>query len=122
MLEATAVNTIEFTCLVSCHSSSKDVFFHGDGCWGNCKFWAFWSKDISSGVLGAEFFLERWITYLTWIPEEVEGTTPVVDVLAILQTILECVVEALEMRYLNILIQGFQYCRSVFSLLLKNVF
>ena len=39
MLEATAVNTIGFTCLKSCHSSSGDVFFDGDGCWGNCKFW-----------------------------------------------------------------------------------
>ena len=39
MVEATAVNTIEFTCLESCHSSSGDVFF--DGCLGNFKFWAF---------------------------------------------------------------------------------
>ena len=30
MVEATAVNNIEFTCLESCHSSS-DVFFDGDG-------------------------------------------------------------------------------------------
>ena len=41
MVEATTVNTIEFTCLESCHSSSGDVFFDGDGCWGNCKFSAF---------------------------------------------------------------------------------
>ena len=41
MVEATAVNTIEFTCLESGHSSSGDVFFDGDGCWDNCKFWAF---------------------------------------------------------------------------------
>ena len=41
MVEATAVNTIGFTCLESCHSSSGDVFFDGDGCWGNCKFWTF---------------------------------------------------------------------------------
>ena len=38
---AIAVNTIDFNCLESCHSSSGDVFFDGDGCWGNCKFWAF---------------------------------------------------------------------------------
>ena len=41
MVEATAVNTIEFTFLESFQSSSGDVFFEGDGCWGNCKFWAF---------------------------------------------------------------------------------
>ena len=37
MVEATAVNTIEFTCLKSCQSSSGDVFFEGDCCWRNCK-------------------------------------------------------------------------------------
>ena len=41
MVEATAVNTSEFTCLESYHSSSGDVFFDRDGCWGNCTFWAF---------------------------------------------------------------------------------
>ena len=42
MVEDTALNTIQFTCLESCrHSSSGDVFFDRDGCWGNCKFWAF---------------------------------------------------------------------------------
>ena len=41
MVEATAVNTIEFTCLENCHSSSGDVFIDVDGCWGNFKFWAF---------------------------------------------------------------------------------
>ena len=42
MVEATAVHTTELTCLESCHSSSSgDVFFDGDGCWGNCKLWAF---------------------------------------------------------------------------------
>ena len=40
MVEATAVHTIEFTCLESCHSSSGDVFLDGDGCWGNCNLWA----------------------------------------------------------------------------------
>ena len=37
MVETTAVNTTEFTCLESCHCSSGDVFFYGDGFWGNCK-------------------------------------------------------------------------------------
>ena len=42
MVEATAVNTIEFTCMESCHSSSsRDIFFGRDSCWGNCRFWAF---------------------------------------------------------------------------------
>ena len=41
MVEATTVDTIEFTCQENCHSSSGDVFLDGDGCWGNCKFWAF---------------------------------------------------------------------------------
>ena len=41
IVEATTVNTIEFTCLKSCHSSSGDIFFDGEGCWGNTKFWDF---------------------------------------------------------------------------------
>ena len=41
MVEATAVHTIQFTCLESCHSSSGDVFLDGNGCWCNYKFWAF---------------------------------------------------------------------------------
>ena len=41
MVEATAVNTIEFIHLENCHISSGDVFFDGDGSWGNCKFWVF---------------------------------------------------------------------------------
>ena len=41
MVEATTVHTIEFTCLASCHNSSGDLFLDGDGCWVNCKFWAF---------------------------------------------------------------------------------
>ena len=32
MVESTAVKTIECTCLESCHSTSGDVFFDGDGC------------------------------------------------------------------------------------------
>ena len=34
MLEATAVNTIEFICLESCHTGSGDIFFDRDGCHG----------------------------------------------------------------------------------------
>ena len=41
MVEATAVKTIEFACLESYHSSSGDILLDGDGCWSNCKFWAF---------------------------------------------------------------------------------
>ena len=43
MVEATAVHTIEFTYLKSCHSSSSNsvVFLDGDGCWGNFKLLAF---------------------------------------------------------------------------------
>ena len=41
VVEATAVNTIEFNCMESCHSSSGVIFFDRDGCWGNCKFWPF---------------------------------------------------------------------------------
>ena len=63
MVEATAVNTIEFTYLESCHSSSGDVFFDEDDCWGNCKFGPFCSKDFQVLVS----FLERLITYLSWI-------------------------------------------------------
>ena len=37
MVEPTAVNTTEFTCL----ESSGDIFFDRDGFWGDCKFWAF---------------------------------------------------------------------------------
>ena len=119
MLEATAVNTIEFTCLVSCHSKSGDALFDGDGCWGNCKSWAFCHKDISSGI-GS--FLERLITHLSWIHEEVEGVTAVLKVLVVLEAILEVIVEALEMRSLHFLIWVFLYCRDVFSLLLKFMF
>ena len=34
LVEATAVHTIEFTCLESCNSGSEDVFLDGDGCLG----------------------------------------------------------------------------------------
>ena len=118
VVKANAVNTIEFTCLESCHSSSGDVFFDGDGCWGNCKFGPFCSKDFSSGV---NAFFKRLITHLSWIPEEVEEVTVVLKVLVVLEVILEVVVE-MEMKCLIFLIWVFWYCRNVFSLLLKIMF
>ena len=48
MVEATAVHTIEFTCLESCNSSSGDVFLDGDGCWGNCKLGLLTQKAINT--------------------------------------------------------------------------
>ena len=62
MVKATAVNTIEFTCLEGGHSISGNIFFDGDGCWGNCKFGPFCSKDFSSGVSS---FSERLITHFS---------------------------------------------------------
>ena len=112
MVEATAVHTIEFTCLESCHSSSGDVFLGGDGCWGNCKLGPFCSKDFSSGVTS---FLERLITHLPWILEEVEEVTAVLKVLVVLEAIIEVAVEDLEMRCLSFLIWMFLYCRNVFT-------
>ena len=47
MVEATAVHTIEFTCLESCHSSSGNVFLDRDGSWGNCKLWSFLSETLA---------------------------------------------------------------------------
>ena len=59
------------------------------------------SIDFSSGVSS---FLERLITHLSWIPEEVEEVTAVLEVLVVLKAILEVVVQDLEMRSLSILI------------------
>ena len=50
MLEANAVNTIEFTCLESCHCSSGDVFLDGDVAVITANFGPFCSKDFSSSV------------------------------------------------------------------------
>ena len=61
------------------------------------NFGPFCSKDLSSGVSS---FLERLITYLSWIHEEVEEVTAVLKVLVVLEAILEVVVEDLEMRCL----------------------
>ena len=83
------------------------------------NFGPFCSKDFSSGVSS---FLERLITHLSWILEEVEEVTAVLKVLAVLEAILEVVVEDLEMRCLSFLIWVFLYCRNVFPLLLKILF
>ena len=64
MVEATAVNTIELTCLESCHSTSGDVFFDGMVGGVTANFVPFCSKDFS---LGVNSFLERLITHLSWI-------------------------------------------------------
>ena len=119
MVEGTAFNTIEVTCLENCHSSSGDVFFDGDGCLCNCKFWDFCRKDPSSGVIS---FLKRLITHLSWILEELEEVTAVLKVWVVLEAILEVVAEASEMRCLSFLIWVFLYCRNVFSLLPNMVF
>ena len=77
------------------------------------------SKEFSSGVSS---FLERLITHLSWILEEVEEVTAVMNVLVVLEAILEDVVEDLEMRCLSFLIWVFLYYRKIFSLLLKIMF
>ena len=116
MVEATAVNNIEFTCLESCHSSSGDIFFDRDDCLGTANFGPFCSRYFSSGVSS---FLERLITHLSWILELVQEMAVV---LKVLEAILEVIMEALEMRLLSFLILVLLYCRKVFSLLLKMVF
>ena len=80
------------------------------------NFGPFCSKAFSSGVSS---FLERLITHLSWIFEEVEGVTAVLKVLVVLEAVLSVVVEDLEMRCLSFLIWVFLCCRYVFSLLLK---
>ena len=83
------------------------------------NFGPFCSKDLSSGVSS---FLERLITHLSWICEEVEAVTAVLKVLVVLEANLGVVVEDLEMRCLSLLIWVFLYCMNVFSLLLKIMF
>ena len=83
------------------------------------NFGPFCSQGFSSGVSS---FLERLITHLSLILQEVEEVTAVLKVLAVLEAILEVVVEALEMRCFSFLIWVLLYCRNVFSLLLKMVF
>ena len=82
------------------------------------NFGPFCGKDFSSGV---SYFLERLTTHLSWILEVVEEVAIVLKVMAVLEASLE-VVEALEMRCMNILIWVFLYCRKVFFLLFKMVF
>ena len=50
------------------------------------NFGPFCSKDLSSGVSS---FLERLITHLSWILEEVEEVTAVLKVLVVLEAIFE---------------------------------
>ena len=85
----------------------------------NVHFGPFCSKDFSSGVSS---FLERLITHLSWILEEVQEVTALLKVLVVLEAILEVVVEDLEMWSLSFLIWVFLYWRNVFSLLLKIMF
>ena len=85
MVEATAVHTIEFACLESCHSRSGDAFFDGMVAGVTANFGPFCSKDVTSGVSS---FLERLITHLFWILEEVHEVTAVLRVLVILEAIL----------------------------------
>ena len=89
MVEATAVHTIEFTCLESCNSSSGDVFLEGMAAGVTANLGPFCSKDFSSGVSS---FLERLITHLSLILEEVEEVTAVLKVLVVLEAILEVAV------------------------------
>ena len=65
------------------------------------NFGPFCSKYFSSGISS---FLERLITQLSWILEEVEEVTAVLRLLVVLEAILEVVVEDLEMRCLSFLI------------------
>ena len=56
------------------------------------KFGPFCTKDFSSGVSS---FLDRLITHLSWILEEVEEVKVVLKVLGVLVVIMEVVVEDL---------------------------
>ena len=82
------------------------------------NFVPFCSKDFYSGVSS---FLERLINQLSWILEEVEEVKAGLKELILLETILEVVVEALQMRCLSFLIWMFLNCRNVLSVL-KMVF
>ena len=80
--------------------------------WVTANFGPFCSKDFSSGVSS---LLERLITHLSWIHEEVEEVNAVLQLLVFLVAILEFVVEDLEMRCLSFLIWVFllQRCLGV---------
>ena len=99
-----------------CHNRSGDVFsLMGMVAGVTANFGPFCSKDFSSGVSS---FLEKLITHLSWIHEEVEEVKAVLKVLVVL----EAVLEDLEMRCLRFLIWVLLYCRNVFSLLMKIMF
>ena len=121
MVEATTVHTIQFTCLENHHSSRGVEMYSlmGMVAWVTGNFGPFCSKDFSSGVSS---FLERLITHLSWILEEVEEVTVVLEVLVVLEAILEVVAKDLEMRSLSFFIWVFLYWRNVFSLLLTIMF
>ena len=112
MVEATAVNTIEFIHLESLDCTSGDGSLMGMVPGLTANFGPFYSKDFSSGVSS---FLERLITHLSLILDKVEEVTAVLKVLVVS----EVAVEDLEKRCLSFLIWVFLYCRNVFSLLLK---
>ena len=114
MVEATAVHTIEFTFLAWRAATVVVEMYSSMGMVAEvtANFWPFCSKDFSSGVSSC---LERLITHLSWILEEVEEMTAVLKVFVFMEAILEVVVEALEMRCLSFLIGVFLYCRNVFS-------
>ena len=95
MVEATAVNTMEFICLESCHSRSADIFFDGILAGATANYGPPCGKDFSSGVSS---FLERLITHLSWILENIEEATAVLKVLVVFGAILGVVVEAQKMR------------------------
>ena len=71
---------------------------------------------------GVSSFLERLITHLSRILEEVEAVTIVLKVLVVLGAILEVGLDDLKMKCLSFLIWVFLCCRNVFSLLLKIMF
>ena len=71
------------------------------------NFGPFCSKDFSPGVRS---FLERLITHLSLILEEVEEVAAVLEVLVVLEAFLEVVVEDLEMMCLSFLIWVSLYC------------
>ena len=119
MVEDTAVHTIEFTCLESCKVVVEMYSLMGMVAGVTANFGPFCSKDFSSGV---SYFLERLIIHLSWMLQEVEEVTAVLEELVVLEAIFEDVVEDLEMRCLSFLIWIFLFFRNVFSLLLKIMF
>ena len=87
--------------------------------WVTANVGPFCSKDFSSGVSS---FLERLITHLSWILDEVEEVKAVLKVLVVLEAIFDVVVKDLEMKCLIFLILVFLNWQNVFTLLLKIMF